>query len=334
MRKFALSFSLFLISQMSFGQDIHLSQFYTNQQNLNPATTGMYEGRYRVVANHRNQWRQIGGNPITTSMIGFDQKFHFFSDEIAAGLIVVRDEFSGFSQVTGKYILSGSYKKTIDFHEFRAGLQFGLTTRSTDLSSQLFPNQWVRQRGIFDQSVDNQESSLEESQNFFDINIGFAWSKTFSKFKSTAGIAFFHVNRPKDTYFDDAVERLRMRPVVHGELEIDIKSDLKVKPRILYSWTTKSQNSMIGGNVYKAIQHPLLQTIYGGLMYRDGFGRNGDAIIPVAGLIYKTVDIGLSYDVNVSELSGSNQKGTFELSLTYTPPAFNPKSLSIPCHRY
>ena len=70
-------------------------------------------------------------------------------------------------------------------------------------------------------------------------------------------------------------------------------------------------------------------------MYRDGFGRNGDAIFPIVGLTYKTVDVGVSYDINVSDLSaGSNRKGTFEFSLVYTPPAFNPQNLSIPCHRY
>jgi hypothetical protein len=69
---------LFVLSSVAVAQDIHLTQYYTNQLNLNPALGGMYEGEYRIVANYRNQWREIN-TPLTTTMIAGDKKFHFFS---------------------------------------------------------------------------------------------------------------------------------------------------------------------------------------------------------------------------------------------------------------
>lgn len=330
---FLLLFLMF--AELVMAQDVHLSQFYANRQNLNPAMAGNYNGRYQVGLNYRSQWAQIGNEPITTSMLSYDQKVAFFSDEIALGGIVVRDEFQGFNTVTGKYLVTAAYIKKINFHELRAGVQFGLTTRGTDLSRQTFPNQWVRSAGIFDQNVDNQERRLQENQNFIDVNVGLAWSKTFAKFKSTAGISFFHINNPNDTYFNDAVEGLRMRPLIHGELEFGLNHGYRLIPRVMHMWTTRSENTLLGANLHKELQNLPIEELYAGLLYRDGFGRNGDALIPIIGLRYKTVDVGLSYDVNVSELSaGSNQKGTLEFSLLYTPPSFSPRKLSIPCDRF
>ncbi|MBD99709.1 MAG: hypothetical protein CMO34_07690 [Verrucomicrobia bacterium] len=328
-------YSLFLMAVSLQAQDVHLSQFYSNRQNLNPAMAGNYDGRYQVALNYRSQWAQIGNEPITTSMISYDQKVPFYSDEIALGGMVVRDEFQGFNNVNSKYLLTAAYVKTLNFHELRAGVQFGLTTRRTDLSRQTFPNQWVRSAGIFDQNVDNREEALQQNQNFIDVNVGFAWSKTFANFKSTAGISFFHVNNLNDTYFRDAIEGLKMRPVIHGEVDLNLQNGFRLIPRAMYMWTTKNENTMLGANLHKSIQNLPVQELYAGFLYRDGFGRNGDALIPIIGVKYKTVDVGFSYDINVSELSsGSNQKGTVEFSLLYTPPSFAPRKLAIPCDRF
>ena len=52
----------------------------------------------------------------------------------------------------------------------------------------------------------------------------------------------------------------------------------------------------------------------GGLFY-----RYGDAIIPVIKMNYKSLAIGVSYDVNVSSLKeASNMQGGFELTLFHT----------------
>lgn len=320
---------------VSFSQDVHLSQFYTNQQNLNPALSGKYDGAYRVVANHRNQWRQIGGEPITTAMIAFDQKVYFHSDEIDVGLIVIRDEFAAFSLATNKYMLTGSYKKVINYNELRAGFQVGLTNRSTNLSSQTFPNQWAYQDGVFDRSIDNRESTLNENQNFLDINFGLAWSKQYRNLKPTAGISLFHINSPEDSYFNNAAAKLKMRSLIHAEVLIKLPNNFSLEPRMMYMWNNKAQDALIGANAVKELDQSVVKSVYAGFLYRDGFGRISDAIIPIVGLEYKTVNVGLSYDVNVNDLSNySSRKGTYELSVIYTAPAFVPKNLSIPCDRY
>jgi type IX secretion system PorP/SprF family membrane protein len=317
-----------------FAQDVHLSQFYTAQQNLNPALAGFYNGEYRIASNYRSQWREIG-DPITTAVIAFDKKFHFYSDEIDAGIIVIKDQFSGFNQNTNKIFLTGSYKKLWKYNEIRAGIQAGIVLKSTDLKTQTFPNQWVYETGIFDQNVSNGENDISQSQNFIDVNFGVAWSRTYTKFKPTLGISLFHINRPKDTYFNEPTERLRMRQVIHGEAVIDLNGPVSIEPKLLYMWTTNVQDALVGSNVKYHFKDSKVKNVYAGVLYRDGFGRNNDAVIPIVGLTYNRFDVGFSYDVNISSLSDySTRKSTLEFSLIYTAPLFSPKNLSIPCDRY
>lgn len=334
MKHFLLLILLLIYFNTFFGQDVHLSQFYTAQQNLNPALSGYYEGDYRIASNYRRQWAQIG-DPIVTTMIAFDKKIHFYSDEIDAGIIVIKDQFSGFGLNTYKILLTGSYKKTINYNEFRAGIQVGPVLKSTRLSTQTFPNQWVYDTGEFNQTVSNQENTLSENQNYLDANFGVAWSKTFRKFKPIVGLSIFHINQPKDSYHENPTERLKMRYAFHGEAVITINSSISLEPKLLYMWTTNTKDALIGSNISKKLNHKSVHKIYAGVLYRDGFSRNNDAIIPIIGFTYNQFDFGFSYDINISELSAySSRKSTLEFSLIYTAPLFSPNSLSIPCDRY
>lgn len=333
MRRIAIVISL-LVAVSSSAQDIHLTQFYTNQQNLNPAMVGMHDGDYRIVGNYRHQWPEIN-KPITTGMIAFDKKFFFFKDEINAGIFIANDNYAPFSLNTFKIYLTGAYEKIIKGHEVRAGIQLGATVRSTDLSSQTFPQQWVYQDGQFDQSVDNGENNIRPTQSFFDMNLGFAWSHQFKKFKPTVGFSIFHVNRPKDTYFTEQAERLRTRQSVHVLVDVSINKTFSAEPQFLYMWTTKVSDMVLGGHVKYHFQKSMVKHVYLGVLYRGGFGRNSDAVAPVIGGHIKNFDVGLSYDLNVSSLSAqSSQKTTFELSIVYTAPLFISKTKAIPCDRY
>lgn len=334
MKRVIFILSLSLIGKILFAQDVHLSQFYTAQLNLNPALAGYYDGEYRVAGNYRSQWAQIG-DPITTSMIALDRKFYFYSDEIDAGIIFINDQFSGFNMNTNKIFVSGSYKKKINYNEFRLGAQVGIVLKSTDLTTQTFPNQWVYETGEFDADVSNGENTISDAQNFIDVNVGASWSKAFNKFKPLVGFSLFHVNRPKDTYFEEATENSRMRQVVHAEAVIDLRGPVTIEPKLLYMWTTKVKNTLVGSNIKRHFKDSKVKNIYAGVLYRDSFGRNKDALIPIIGLTYNRFDIGFSYDVNVSSLSDySPRKSTLEFSLIYTAPLFSPDNLSIPCDRY
>lgn len=325
--------ALSIMAGKSVAQDIHLTQFYTAQQNLNPALSGQYDGVYRIAGNYRHQWPQVN-KAITTGYLAFDHKFFFYNDEIDAGVIVANDNYSGFALNTTKIFLTGSYKKVFKMHEVRAGIQLGYVLKSTNLDGQTFPDQWVYLDGDFT-NPDNGETNIGASQSFFDMNFGVAWAHQFKKFKPTVGFSIFHITRPKDTYFTEQAERLRTRQSAHVMVEVPLTASFSAEPKLLYMWTTKVQDMVIGSNFKYHIEKSIIKNVYLGVMYRGGFGRNSDAVAPAIGFGINNFDVGVSYDVNVSKLSAqSSRKTTFELSVIYTAPIFSPKTLSIPCDRY
>jgi type IX secretion system PorP/SprF family membrane protein len=316
-------------------QDLHLSQFYTSDQFLNPAMMGAHDGDYRIIGNYRNQWRQINGAPLTTGMLSFDKSFHYYSHEINGGIFYARDQFSGFQTITNKIYLTGAYGLDWLSSHWRGGIQAGLVTNSTDLSTQTFPTQWDYPNGQFDQNIYSGEDNIRPSQMYLDVNLGATWTKKINKIRLVSGIAVNHVNRPKDTYFSQVFERRKMRGVFHTTAEVPLNNKFQLEPKLMWMWTTKANDYLFGSNVRCNTQNKIIPAIYGGIFYRHGIKRTFDAIYPVVGLIYKNVDIGLSYDINLSVLSkGIKRVKTVELSLIYTAPSNKVKYKIIPCDRY
>ncbi len=333
---FSALFTLCIVAQLT-AQDIHLSQFFASDHLLNPAKIGDFDGEYRITANYRNQWRQVNGNPLNTYILSFDKAFHYYSHEIDGGIMVARDEFTAFNVTTTKILFSGAYGYTTENgHNFRVGIQPGLVFRSSKISGQTFPSQWDYDQGEFDKTAPNNENNLNQNLTQFDLDLGVQWSKTFNKATPRIGVAVNHLNRPKDSYFNEYKERLRMRKVVHAELDYRATEKITLQPKLLWMWTAKANDLVAGANFKYKLANKTITSIFAGAYYRNGAVRNADAVIPVVGLTLGKFDLGFSYDVNISNLSkgGTNRKGSFEVSLIYTGASLKPKIKTLPCDRY
>jgi type IX secretion system PorP/SprF family membrane protein len=335
MKKLLFVFFLFILPQTSEAQDLHLSQFYTADQFLNPAMMGAHGGDWRLAANYRNQWRQINGAPLSTGMVSFDKVFHYYSNEINGGIFYARDQFSGFQTITNKIYLTGAYGFNWLSSNWRGGIQAGLVSNSTDLSTQTFPTQWDYPNGQFDQQIYNGEDNIRSTQMYLDVNLGATWSKRFNKLNLVSGIAVNHINRPKDTYFSQVFERRRSRGVFHTAAEVPLNNTFQLEPKTMWMWTTKANDFLLGSNVRYKTLNRTIPSVYAGIFYRHGIKRTFDAVYPVFGLVYKNFDLGVSYDVNLSALSkGIKRVKTIEFSLVYTAPSSKVKYKIIPCDRY
>lgn len=341
MKSFFVSILFLFVFCFDFvAQDIHLSQFYTSDHLLNPAKVGDFNGDYRFIGNYRNQWRQINSNPLNTYIVSFDKAFHYYSHEIDGGILVAHDEFTGFNTITSKILLSFGYGYVLKGHKLRFGLQPGMVFRSTNLSKQTFPDQWnynpgPSQVGFFDPSIPNQESTMRPSEHYFDLNTGVQWSKRYGKFEPKCGFALDHINRPKDTYFATLTQRLKAQKIFISEVNYYLNDKITIQPKLLWMWTTKDNNMVLGSNIKYTIANKIIPYVFAGAYYRHGVDRNVDAVIPVAGFGYKRFDFGFSYDVNTSTLSQSVQRArTFEFSVIYTGASSKPKYITLPCDRY
>lgn len=329
---FFLFLSLFCFA--TFGQDVHLSQFYRASHLQNPATVGDFKGDFRLSGNYRNQWRQVNASPLNTFLISFDKAFRYYSHEFDYGILLVNDRFSGFNTETSKVLFSLGYGRAIKGHNIRIGIQPGMVFRRTDLSLQTFPDQWDYAQGDFSgPNPDN--GDLGTSTSFFDLNLGVQWSKVIGSLEPKVGFALNHINRPKDTFFGNTKDRLRMRKVLHAAVDYSLTSIITLEPRTQWIWTTNSNNFMLGSNVGFGFPDRKVSKVFGGVFYRHGISRAVDALVPTAGLSYKQFDFGISYDVNVSALSQDvDRRGTLEFSLMYTGKSSKPEFIALPCDRY
>jgi type IX secretion system PorP/SprF family membrane protein len=316
-------------------QDIHLSQFYAADHLMNPARVGDHSGDFRISANYRDQWRQIESQPLTTFVAAFDKAFHYYSHEIDGGIMVVRDQFSGFQSQTTKIFVTGAYSYLWKGNTLRGGVQSGIVSNSTDLSIQTFPEQWDYPNGTFDPSLPNMETSIRPSQMYVDVNLGLTWKRKIKDITYNGGIAVNHLNRPKDTYSSQVAERRRMRKVVHGGADIPLTPTLMLKPQFQWMWTTKANEVLLGSNIEHELAQTGLTKIWAGVFYRHGIIRTLDAVYPVVGVTYKRFDVGLSYDFNISSLSqGVKRVKSAEISVIYTAPSSKLKYRIVPCSRY
>jgi type IX secretion system PorP/SprF family membrane protein len=344
-----LGLFIIFISSISFGQDVHLSQFYNSDHFLNPAKVGDYDGDYRVTVNYRNQWRQIDKQPISTYMLSFDHLFFIKNHEFDAGIYAVSDRFSGseFNIISNSninyFVNNTKLMATIATNyfwrqnKFRFGMQTGLAMKSTDPQNQTYDSQWYYLLGDFDKSLPSNELNNKPSQKYFDLNLGIEWSRKIGNFEPKLGFSLHHVNMPKESYWNTSSERLKMRKVLFAETYYQINSQYSLHPKFLFMWTAKANDMILGANVSKKLNVKYVPLIYVGLHYRHGVQRIFDALIPTVGTKYKKFDIGLSYDVNLSSLSSgtnSNRKGSVELSVIYTGASTLPKKILIPCERF
>lgn len=318
-----------LLSTGLFAQDIHLSQYYTSNLNLNPALTGNYSGDIRVTGNYRSQWGQLN-KPIRTNMLSAEKKKEMFGNEAAIGFILVNDYLSTYSLSTNKFFLSGSYQKKYKGHFFRAGLQAGIVYRSTDLDGQSFPDQWNYGIGEFDQEIYHGEEDLNNSYTYPDFNIGLAWFRYFGRTKLGAGYGLFHVTRPSTNFMGDY--KLPFRHAFNVSADHPLSESLNVLPYLLYMNTATATDFILGSNLKKFINQAV--NVQAGAGFR-GSTVNSDAVILLAGVGYGRFDFAVSYDITVSDLSkGAQNKSAVEFSLIYTTPRRFPSKVSIPCNRY
>jgi len=302
----------------SFAQDIHWSQFNSSPQNLNPAQTGLFDGDWRFVGNHRSQW---GAIPVPYKTYSFSTdtrlKKEFKKGIPALGLLINTDK-SGDSEFTTTQIgVSGGYLKQLDADSTQfisIGIQPSFTTKSFNINALTFDNQY---------DGDNYNAALSSGENFsktriayFDFGggINYLWKKT-QRTLASIGASAFHLNRPKQSFFNDSEIRLDIKSTINGIAEFPVASQLDLLPSVMYQRQGKYQETVLGlfGKYY-------LQPVNGATtaVSLGGFYRLKDAFILVANMEYRNFNVGLSYDVNTSKLTeATNNRGGFEISVIY-----------------
>lgn len=331
--KYISLFLLFFTSICnSYGQDIHFSQFTASPLNLNPGTTGAFDGKERVVINYKDQWRSIT-NPYTTFAGSFDMSImrdKITNGSVGVGISFFSDKAGDLDFSTNSFLFSLAANKSIDNkNNLSLGIQGGIGQRgiSGDATKQQWGNQYVSGSG-YDQNQTTGETNLMENFIYGDFSAGLYWRYTGNKAKHHAGISTFHINSPSQSFYKE-IEKLPARLLFHGGSEFMIgESKFGVLPQYLFMKQGPQIENSAGMLIKYVLDENVTKSGYIAetAFFLGGWYRFGDAAIALARFDYRNISVGVSYDFNLSSLKlVSSGQGGIELSVSTIFPLPAPK---------
>ncbi|HEV3411642.1 MAG TPA: PorP/SprF family type IX secretion system membrane protein [Puia sp.] len=316
-----LTGTLLLVNDLARAQDIHFSQFYESPLLRNPALAGVFTGDYRISTLFRDQWNSFN-NAYRTGSLSGEYKWNIgkANDYLTTGLEILYDKAGTAALTTTEVMPALNYHKSLSNQKpmyLALGFMGGVVEKTLDMSKVTTNSQY--NGTAYDPALPNGETITTPTIRYIDGALGISFNTAFgADYKNTLyfGVGYFHLNRPKNSFYQNPTIELDPKVVVSAGVHAIINDYLGFTIQADHSQQGSFQESIGGVMVsYKLDEEP------GTSGYTFNFGsyiRWGDAIIPVIKLESNAFTIGLSYDVNISSLQTvSEGRGGFELSLSY-----------------
>lgn len=322
-----------LVGFKSIAQDIHFSQYYAAPITLNPALTANINGVFRVAANYRNQWFTIpvlnSVAPYQTYQASFDMPIlreRLGNDGFGFGGAFYTDKAGDGALTTFSGMASIAYHKAVDRYgraRISLGIQAGVVSKQIKINNLIFENQ-LDNFG-WNPSLPNGETNFSNKNILYpDVNIGALWSHAPKEtFRYYVGFSMNHLSRPKESFLNDSRNRLNFLYKAQAGAEIFLNRDysFSLSPTFLFMLQSNAQQYNFGLGLNYWINDNV--AIFGGGLYRVK-----DAVILNLGVEVYNARIGLSYDINHSDLrTASRAQGALEISAVYVFKKERPGSI-------
>lgn len=347
-----------LVGKDAMAQDPRFSQYNASPLVLNPAMTGLFNGSYRVTAIYRSQWRSILSDeavPLFRTFSGsYDMRFSGIgqmNDAFGVGAVFLTDKAGEAAFGTNQVNLSFAYHKSLSKdanHYVTLGIQAGAAQRGLNYNNLRFGNQFNGEG--FDPTLNSGEVIGDDNFMFFDVNAGLMWyyasKKNKGRFNVYAGFSMGHLNTPNQSFYEGQNADLPMKytGTVGAQIPLGKRSQVDVLPTLMLLSQGPAFELNMGAlvKVFFDRSDPQGNAFYVGPYYRivgrdnvtDKGGITSEALILAARVDYSSFTLGLSYDLNFSELTNAtNTRGGFEISVAHIG-AFKKKPKSGLCPRF
>jgi type IX secretion system PorP/SprF family membrane protein len=301
-----------------FAQDLHFSQFMNSPLLTNPANTGFIpKADYRLGLNYRNQWSSIMAVPYSTmSAFGDVQVFRnrIETGWMGLGGVILHDVAGSGNLTSTKVYGSVAYHQMINAGSLlSAGFNIGWANKQINVTNLKFPDQYDGK--FFDNHLPTSVALAANNINYLDLQAGLNYAYFPSdKVYVNAGFSAMHVNRPRESFFDelpgiDNRVPIRFTGFLNGSFKVN--DQWIINPNVYYSEEASAYEIVGGLNAHYNLTGDGESELIGGLYY-----RYKDALIPMVGLVYKDYTFTFTYDATMSSLKNyNNTRGAFEFSL-------------------
>lgn len=340
MRNTLFLIGLFLASLLS-AQDARFTQWAATPQLVNPALTGVMDGKYRFTANFRELYAsRLGNEGLQSVAAGFEMRGNARNgNSFGWGLQVQQDQGGSGDLRRNQALLSASYQQDLgrlgrssrSRHFLSGGAQFGVGTRGVDVDKLLFSNQYFVDNATRDAYLD---TNLPTGENFsglastlyLDASAGLAYFAVFGDRRSVyGGVAAYHLNRPDIAPVDGRADQLSVRYAYHlgGELPLGA-GEMSLLPTARLLMQRRAYDALVGANLRYSQRDWREVALRAGLFAQvnNSFGfPDLHALIVTVGLETEQLQFGLAYDVSVNNIGTVNDgRGGWELSVIYVRP--------------
>lgn len=345
----ALAFSTALFT--SFAQDIHFSQFYAAPLTLNPATTGNFDGLFRITGIYRNQWLGVANvRPFfSTPSVGVD--FSLLGDKfegtkiqgssLGVGLHFTNDQQNEKTFNTNQIMASVAWQQALAKNKVTIGigLQGGVYLKNLNTGNFQFGSGFLPDLS-YDKSIEGEGYSTNNLTRF-NLNAGLNVNLRLIKNMSySMGFSAMNLTQPSEQYLNNSKNaKLPIRFQVHGGFQFDVKR-VVLLPGYLFQTQAKAHEGTFGltAGIHFINKPEDKATLFLGLWSRLNTGVSStltSAIIPKAGIEFKKVRVGFAYDIGLGPIKSDvasagvgRAPNAFELSLSYifkqtTPKEYN-----------
>lgn len=283
-------------SSESYAQDAYFSQFYANPIYLNSALAGA-EGDHRLVVVHRQQWNAM--NAFNSTFFSFDSPMgkssgwavHALKDTQLDGVI---NNISAGTTLSHRINLRRGAV-------LGGGISLSYIQKSFRWDQLVFEDQL---RAGSNSLYPTAERIGESKTVMYDAGIGLMYTSE----RLIAGLNIAHINTPKERFSPESEAVLPRRYTVHVAYSLrnptEARSAYGITPTIIY----ENQAGMSYVNIGSYVNNDLFTL---GAWYRVG-----KAMVFTAGIAINQLNLGYSYDHNLSQ-SANTFGATNEFSLSY-----------------
>jgi len=324
MKRIILGVGAFVLAGSLQAQDVHFTQYFTSPLTLNPALTGLTRCDLRLAANFRSQWGSVSPNPYITGTVSYDMATLKGSlpegDALGIGLLGLFDKSGAGALQNTTVGISLAYHKSFGSekqHTLSLGVQGYLVQKSIDFNKLTFEDQFDATSGYA--NIPTSENFGNADLTYPDFNAGLMYTGRLSDYTTAyVGVSYYHMTEPVETFLGGN-NTISSRISATAGASFDLNENLVLYTSGLYQAQGKASELVLGAAAGFVLNPGYDEEFsHKTVLYLGSWYRYGDALCPYIGFEWSKMQLGISYDANLSKFTAATQgQGAYELSLIF-----------------